>query len=283
MSAARTMFEKIWSRHVVADGPGGQTLLYIDRHLLHEGSTHAFARLARSGRRPRRPEAMFATADHYVPTANRSAPIPDPEIRAMVADLERGTRESRHRVPRPRRPAAGHRARDRPRAGLDAAGHHAGLRRLAHLDARRSRRARVRHRVVRSRARDGDAVPLAEEAAGHARQRHGRATRGRRRQGRHPDRHRQDRRRRRERPRHRVRGKRDRRHVHGRAHDRLQHVDRGGRAGRHGGARRDDLCVSARSAPRAAGRPLGSRARALEDAALGSRRRLRPRGDHRGR
>ena len=33
-----TMFEKIWSRHVVADGPGGQTLLYVDRHLLHDGS-----------------------------------------------------------------------------------------------------------------------------------------------------------------------------------------------------------------------------------------------------
>jgi 3-isopropylmalate/(R)-2-methylmalate dehydratase large subunit len=92
-AAGRTMFEKIWSRHVVAEGPGGQTLLYIDRHLLHEGSTHAFARLERSGRRPRRPEAMFATADHYVPTHDRSRPIPDPEIRAMVAELERHTRE----------------------------------------------------------------------------------------------------------------------------------------------------------------------------------------------
>jgi len=73
MTAGRTMFEKIWSRHVVAEGPGGQTLLYIDRHLLHEGSTQAFARLARAGRRPLRPEAMFATADHYVPTTDRSA------------------------------------------------------------------------------------------------------------------------------------------------------------------------------------------------------------------
>ena len=41
-----TMFEKIWSRHVVAEGPGGQTLLYIDRHLLHEGASAAFERLA---------------------------------------------------------------------------------------------------------------------------------------------------------------------------------------------------------------------------------------------
>src|SRR5206468_7584999 len=89
----RTLFEKIWSRHVVTEGPGGQTLLYIDRHLLHEGSAQAFARLERSGRRPRRPDAMFATADHYVPTENRRAPIPDPEVRAMVAALARHTRD----------------------------------------------------------------------------------------------------------------------------------------------------------------------------------------------
>src|SRR3989441_11871090 len=62
----RTMFEKIWARHVVAEGPGGHVLLYIDRHLLHEGSTHAFGRLERAGRRARRPDFSFATADHYV-------------------------------------------------------------------------------------------------------------------------------------------------------------------------------------------------------------------------
>src|SRR2546425_1506255 len=63
------MFEKIWSRHVVAEGPGGHVLLYIDRHLLHEGSTSAFARLAKHGRRVRRPDLTFATADHYVLTS----------------------------------------------------------------------------------------------------------------------------------------------------------------------------------------------------------------------
>src|SRR5262249_39668072 len=56
------------------------------------GSTHAFARLARSGRRPRRPEATFATVDHYVPTDRRGAPIPDAEVRGMVEALERHTR-----------------------------------------------------------------------------------------------------------------------------------------------------------------------------------------------
>ena len=83
---ALTMFEKIWARHVVAEGPGGQTLLYIDRHLLHEGSASAFQRLARSGRRVRRPDLSFATADHYVLTSP-GAPAPDAEIRGMVESL----------------------------------------------------------------------------------------------------------------------------------------------------------------------------------------------------
>ncbi len=51
VTAMPTMFEKIWNRHVVAEGPGGQTLLYIDRHLLHEGGTAALTRLRRAGAR----------------------------------------------------------------------------------------------------------------------------------------------------------------------------------------------------------------------------------------
>jgi 3-isopropylmalate/(R)-2-methylmalate dehydratase large subunit len=82
----RSMFDKIWARHVVAEGPGGQTLLYVDRHLLHEGSTAAFVRLARRGQRVRRPDLTFATADHYVLTSP-GAPAPDAEIRGMVESL----------------------------------------------------------------------------------------------------------------------------------------------------------------------------------------------------
>ena len=89
---ARTMFEKIWARHVVAEGPGGQTLLYIDRHLLHEGSTPAFVRLAKAGRRVRRPDLSFATADHYVLTSP-GAPAPDAEIAGMVRSLTTHTAE----------------------------------------------------------------------------------------------------------------------------------------------------------------------------------------------
>jgi 3-isopropylmalate/(R)-2-methylmalate dehydratase large subunit len=85
-----TMFDKIWAPHVVAEGPGGQSLLYVDRHLLHEGSTAAFERLARSGRRVRRPDLCVATADHYVLTSP-GAPAPDDEIRRMVESLASNT------------------------------------------------------------------------------------------------------------------------------------------------------------------------------------------------
>ncbi len=88
---ARTMFEKIWSRHVVADGPGGHVLLFVDRHLLHEGSTHAFARFVRSGRRVRRPDLCAATADHYVRTSP-GTPAGDEGIRRMIAALGEHTR-----------------------------------------------------------------------------------------------------------------------------------------------------------------------------------------------
>src|SRR6266545_2270462 len=92
-NAVTTMFEKIWSRHLVAEGPGGQSLLYIDRHLLHEGATHAFARLERAGRSVRRPEALVATADHYVPTGPGSEALANEEIRGMVEGLASSTRE----------------------------------------------------------------------------------------------------------------------------------------------------------------------------------------------
>ncbi len=89
---AATMFDKIWSRHVVAEGPGGQVLLYVDRHLVHEGGTRALDRLVKAGRRVRRPDLTFATADHYVLTSP-GAFATDPEIRAMVDSLARHTAE----------------------------------------------------------------------------------------------------------------------------------------------------------------------------------------------
>src|SRR5262245_13852935 len=87
MATPTTMFEKSWSRHVVRQGPGDWSLLYIDRHLLHEGASAAFERLARSGRPVRRPGASVATADHYVATTPGDWRAPDAEMRVMVERL----------------------------------------------------------------------------------------------------------------------------------------------------------------------------------------------------
>jgi 3-isopropylmalate/(R)-2-methylmalate dehydratase large subunit len=81
-----TLYEKVWNAHAVASGPGGRTLLYIDRHLLHDGSFHAFEALRDTGRRVRRPDACFATPDHYAPTRER-ARIADAAARAKIEQL----------------------------------------------------------------------------------------------------------------------------------------------------------------------------------------------------
>ena len=74
----RTMFQKIWDSHVVHESDE-ITILYIDRHLVHEvTSPQAFEGLRLAGRRVHRPEATYAVPDHNVPTANRDKPISDP-------------------------------------------------------------------------------------------------------------------------------------------------------------------------------------------------------------
>jgi 3-isopropylmalate/(R)-2-methylmalate dehydratase large subunit len=95
VSTPQTMFEKVWARHVVTEGPGGHVLLFVDRHLLHEGTTAAFGRLVKRGRRLRRPDLSFATADHYVPTSPGLPAPADAEARAMIESLERHTADQR--------------------------------------------------------------------------------------------------------------------------------------------------------------------------------------------
>ena len=91
---SRTLYEKIWAAHEVAQGPGGRTLLYIDRHLLHDGSFHAFEALRNAGRSVRRPDACFATPDHYVPTVGRDN-IANPELREKVETLAANAKAAR--------------------------------------------------------------------------------------------------------------------------------------------------------------------------------------------
>jgi 3-isopropylmalate/(R)-2-methylmalate dehydratase large subunit len=95
MTAARTMFEKIWQRHVVVDRDDGYTLLYVDRHLMHDGSAAGFAQLRARGLRLRRPDRGFATPDHYVLSNSRSVQaIPDPHHRRLVEEIRENTAES---------------------------------------------------------------------------------------------------------------------------------------------------------------------------------------------
>ncbi len=85
----QTMFDKIWDRHVIQQRPDGQCLLYVDRHLLHEGSFHGFGYIAERGMPLRRPAQTFAIADHYVPTTSREIDdIEDDVARNLVTGLE---------------------------------------------------------------------------------------------------------------------------------------------------------------------------------------------------
>jgi 3-isopropylmalate/(R)-2-methylmalate dehydratase large subunit len=83
----RTLYDKLWDSHVVADLGGGEALLYIDRQLVHEvSSPQAFRSLRDGGRALRRPDTHLAVADHAVPTSTRRT-IADPLARAQVAEL----------------------------------------------------------------------------------------------------------------------------------------------------------------------------------------------------
>ncbi len=89
------MYEKIWSAHVVREEPGKPTLIYIDRHLVHEvTSAQAFAGLRAAGRKVRRPDLTFAVMDHSVPTTDRSLPILDQAAKAQFAALESNCKEN---------------------------------------------------------------------------------------------------------------------------------------------------------------------------------------------
>jgi 3-isopropylmalate/(R)-2-methylmalate dehydratase large subunit len=89
MSRPRTLFEKLWDRHVVAETPGHPALLYIDLHLVHEvTSPQAFAGLAAKGLRVRRPDLTVATTDHSIPTHDRSLPFADQVAARQIKRLE---------------------------------------------------------------------------------------------------------------------------------------------------------------------------------------------------
>ncbi|MFZ2650133.1 MAG: 3-isopropylmalate dehydratase large subunit [Burkholderiaceae bacterium] len=88
----QTLFAKIWRRHTVVERADGQILLYVDRHLVQDGSAPAFAMLRQRGLAPRVPARTFATPDHYVPSHSRDlADVHDPESARMAQALAEDT------------------------------------------------------------------------------------------------------------------------------------------------------------------------------------------------
>jgi 3-isopropylmalate/(R)-2-methylmalate dehydratase large subunit len=94
MSQPRTIIQKVWDNHVVAQKEGAPALLYIDLHLVHEvTSPQAFEGLRQRGLKVRQPSKTVATTDHSIPTTPRSLPIVDSVAAAQVAKLESNCKE----------------------------------------------------------------------------------------------------------------------------------------------------------------------------------------------
>ena len=93
MAKPRTLYDKIWDDHVI-ETQGGASLMYIDRHLVHEvTSPQAFEGLRMSGRKVRAPEKTLAVVDHNIQTTDRRGGIADPESRLQVETLAKNARE----------------------------------------------------------------------------------------------------------------------------------------------------------------------------------------------
>jgi 3-isopropylmalate/(R)-2-methylmalate dehydratase large subunit len=90
MTSPLTLFDKLWTQHEILQRDG-ESLLWVDRHYVHEGSFHAFSRLAERGATVAEPNLTFGVADHYVPTRGRDRPIANSEIAGMVSQLEKNT------------------------------------------------------------------------------------------------------------------------------------------------------------------------------------------------
>jgi len=91
MSPPRTLIDKLWAAREIVRREDGQSLLWVDRHYVHEGSFHAFSRLAERGVPVAEPGLTFGVADHYVPTRGSRHHIANPEIARMVRQVEENT------------------------------------------------------------------------------------------------------------------------------------------------------------------------------------------------
>src|SRR5262249_56043914 len=91
MTEPQTIVDKLWAAHEILRRDDGESLLWVDRHYVHEGSFHAFAKLASRGAGVAEPGLTFAVADHYVPTRGSRTNIANPELARMVRQVEENT------------------------------------------------------------------------------------------------------------------------------------------------------------------------------------------------
>src|SRR3954454_18355853 len=96
MDEPQTLIDKLGAANEIVRREAGDSLLWVDRHFVHEGSFHAFSRLAERGVAVAEPGLTFGVADHYVPTRRPRDQIANPEIARMVRQLEENT--ARHGI-----------------------------------------------------------------------------------------------------------------------------------------------------------------------------------------
>jgi 3-isopropylmalate/(R)-2-methylmalate dehydratase large subunit len=96
MTEAQTLIDKLWAAHEIVRREDGDSLLWVDRHYVHEGSFHAFSRLAERGVPVAEPGLTFGVADHYVPTRAPRDSIGNPEIAHMVRQMDENA--AKHRI-----------------------------------------------------------------------------------------------------------------------------------------------------------------------------------------
>jgi 3-isopropylmalate/(R)-2-methylmalate dehydratase large subunit len=96
LSQPQTIIDKLWSAHEIVRRDDGESLLWVDRHYVHEGSFHAFGKLAERRAAVAEPGLTFGVADHYVPTRGSRRNIANPELARMVHQLEENC--AKHRI-----------------------------------------------------------------------------------------------------------------------------------------------------------------------------------------
>ena len=89
-----TLYDKIWNDHLVDQQNDGTSLLFVDRHLIHEvTSPQAFEGLRKSNRKVRHPNLTLAVVDHNIPTTDRSKGIDDDDSRIQIETLDKNCKE----------------------------------------------------------------------------------------------------------------------------------------------------------------------------------------------